>query len=89
MDDSHFFEIFQSLVNIRDNLSEVLIVERFLVDDAIFEIAFVAQFGDDVAVAFGEQSLVEFENVGMIDLLEYFDLLKDEIFEQFGFERIQ
>jgi hypothetical protein len=42
MDDSHFFEIFQSLVNIRDNLSEVLIVERFLVDDAIFEIAFVA-----------------------------------------------
>jgi hypothetical protein len=45
-----------------------------------FQIAFVANFGDDVAISIACEYFVTFEDVGVIELLEYINLRKEKFF---------
>lgn len=89
MRDAHLPQIPQPIVEIQYDSIELIFCEGFLPTEPVLEIALVADFGDDVAVAVGEQRLVKLDDVGVVHLLQDADLLEDELLQPLGLQRIQ
>lgn len=86
--DVHLAEVPESAVDVGDEFLEFLFGEA-AAGEALLEVAVGAEVGDDVAVAFGEERLVELEDVGVVHALQDADLLEDEFLQPAGLQRVQ
>lgn len=87
--DSHLLQVPESVVEVQNNSFDFGLSEVLLLLEALVEVSFIAELSDDVAVAFGEESLVEVEDVGVVQGLQYLDLLVDQFLQSFGLEFVQ
>ena len=83
---SHVLEAFPK---IQDNFTDLVLFEGNFSFDFIIEVAIEAVFCDYVAVAFREKGLNKAEDVGVFELLQYFDFLKNKFFKVSVFEFIK
>mgnify|MGYP000986650273 CR=1 FL=1 len=79
MADFHLFEISESLIDVSYEFLQFLFCGLFDFK-VIFEVALVAELGDDIAIAFREEGFVKFEDVGVVHLLQYSDFFEDKFF---------
>ena len=73
VDDVFLGQIEQSLEDIFDDGGSSVLVEVSLLPESGFEVALVAEFGDDVAVAIAGEDLEAFEDIGVAQLLQDID----------------
>jgi hypothetical protein len=64
--------VLKSLVDIGDNVPDCGFLHPLSVPELAFEIALVAEFGDNVAVAVAGEDFEASEDVGVVHLFEYF-----------------
>jgi hypothetical protein len=86
--DTHLLQVPESVVEIQNNSFDFGLREGLLLEPLV-EIPFVAELSDDVAVALGEESLLEVKDVGVVQGLQYLDLLVDQFLQSFGLEFVQ
>jgi hypothetical protein len=86
--DAHLPQVLEAQVDVEHELGEFC-VGKTLALEAFLEVALAAELRDDVAVAVGEEGLVEPDHVGVTHLLQDADLLEDELLEVLGLERVQ
>lgn len=87
----HIFlsQVLQSLEDIFDYGSGLVLVEVPLLPEPWLQIALVAELGDDVAVAVAGEDLEASEDIGMAEFLEDIDFGEKELFQFFTFEGLQ
>ena len=74
-------QIFQSLINISNNISKLSRVQRFFLFNDIFKVAFLAKFCYNVTCSIWNYSLVEFDYVWMPHFFQDFYFLKNKSFK--------
>ena len=89
MTNPDFSQVFESLVHISNDLSKLLAAQSILLFDSTFKIAFFAQLGDNVASAIDDDSLIKFDDVGMLYFFEDFDLFKNKGLEMFELKFVE
>ena len=67
----------------------LLLLQVFFIPEFALKISFVAQFGDDIAVSIAGKHLVAPEYIGMVELLQDFDLREEQLLELLAFEAVQ
>ncbi len=81
-----FSQIFKSKVNVSDDGHRLFFAEEFLLADFCFQIAFITEFSNNVAITVTGKDFIALEYVGMVELFEYFNLRKEEFLQLFGLE---
>ena len=66
-----------------------MLVEVSLLPESGFEVALVAEFGDDVAVAIAGEDLEAFEDIGVAQLLQDVDFREKEFLKFFALEGLE
>ena len=66
-----------------------MLVEVSLLPESGFEVALVAEFGDDVAVAVAGEDLEAFEDIGVAQLLQDVDFREKEFLKFFALEGLE
>ncbi len=67
-------KVLEAFVDVGDNVVDFPLLELVLFLDPPLEVSLVAQLGDDVAVSIAGEDLEAVEHVGVVHLLEHFDL---------------
>ena len=70
MDDILLSEVNESLKDVLDDGSCLMLVEVTVFAESRLEITFIAEFSDDVAVAVACEDLETFEHIGVTQFLE-------------------
>ena len=89
VDDVFLGQIEQSLEDIFDDGGSSVLVEVSLLPESGFEVALVAEFGDDVAVAVAGEDLEAFEDIGVAQLLQDVDFREKEFLKFFALEGLE
>ena len=89
VDDVFLGQIEQSLEDIFDDGGSSVLVEVSLLPESGFEVALVAEFGDDVAVAIAGEDLEAFEDIGVAQLLQDVDFREKEFLKFFALEGLE
>ena len=66
-----------------------MLVEVSLLPESGFEVALVAEFGDDVAVAIAGEDLEAFEDIGVAQLLQDVDFREKKLLKFFALEGLE
>jgi hypothetical protein len=88
VDNFFFCQILESVIDIADNRGGLVFFKKVFFLQFAFQIAFITDLSDDVAISITCEYLIAFEDVGVIELLEYIDLGEQKFFQFLGFKRV-
>ena len=84
-----FSKIKQTLENIFDDWCCLVFVKVSLFSESWFEVTFITELGNDVAVTIASKYFKTFKDIGVAQLLEYIDLWEKKFLKFFTFQGLE